>query len=726
MDFPALGQSSATVAVRKVVWRNLYAHWYYRGFRSIVSLQCTTVTNLLFSIVLSSLLLLTDWPRLFIECGGAACQGSIWHYVSNLTSNLFVACFIALYMGYCCYVSLRGALRTYEASVIKESLVAMGITQKEVSGLTWNELVRKVVATKGGGCNLTEEEIAATIMRSENWLVAMIRDGRVIDLTLPWNDNLAVVAPSPHLVLTKTVEFALSFTVLQFIYDQGSTSRGGGGEEGGGGGREELEAEVGTVYKGGFEYQPLLSTEPAPLEDEEEHSDEEEEEEDGDSHVVVVSPTFMAEPRRLKFRFLAVGIVLLFLLPFMSLYMSMQFVLDNLTEWHHNSSYLGPRVISPLYSYQIREYNELPHQLERRVNRATALASEFITHPYFASPTLTHITQSVEYISGSIVAVLLLLSLVGDNILLSLTLSAPQVEKGEEGGPRNLLWALTVFSAVYAASRSLRSTPPSISVNTADRSTSVDRKGKEGRVGREEEESDPRKQQQRQCQALLQEWRRICEGQPGRAINSLTLDGLSASSSLDSPSPVSQAQAQEDKDKEKEWAAVEQSHLWFYRERLQSLFPHRLHLFLQEIFSALHTPLLLLFVLGTDQVCERIARFVAMNKVATHRCGEVFYESAPVVATKGIEGSNEGASIAGQGQGQGQGQRRDDASIVESQSPQRGREGEEGKGGWKEQGQREERESNLRSQRSLLRSVLLEQNIEYTDDPYWRERMVQD
>ena len=76
---------------------------------------------------------------------------------------------------------------------------------------------------EGGGGDLTEEEIVATIMRSENWLVAMIRDGRVF---------------SPHLVLTKTVEFALSFTVLQFIYDQGRNSSGGGG------GREELEAEV--------------------------------------------------------------------------------------------------------------------------------------------------------------------------------------------------------------------------------------------------------------------------------------------------------------------------------------------------------------------------------------------------------------------------------------------------------------------------------------------------
>ena len=64
----------------------------------------------------------------------------------------------------------------------------------------------------------------------------------------------------------------------------------------------------------------------------------------------------------------------------------------------------------------------------------------------------------MEFISGSVVAVLLLLSLAGDNVLLSLTLSSPSVDGSDPHGPgtRNLLWALTVFSAVYASSRGLR------------------------------------------------------------------------------------------------------------------------------------------------------------------------------------------------------------------------------------------------------------------------------
>ena len=61
-------------------------------------------------------------------------------------------------------------------------------------------------------------------------------------------------------------------------------------------------------------------------------------------------------------------------------------------------------------------------------------------------------------------------------------------------------------------------------------------------------------------------------------------------------------------------------------------------------------------------------------------------------------------------------QRLDDAVYVNSPQAAAGEEEEDGK----------EVESNLRSRRSLLRSVLLEQNIEYSNDSYWRERMVQD
>ena len=205
MEFDELGHSSSIVAARKIIrtkdfLRRLYAYWFYQGFRSIVSLQITTACNLLFSIVLSSLLLLTDWAELMNECGKGHCQGSVWHFVSYPNENLFVSVFITLFIGYLSYVGLRGALRIYEASEIQGCLAALGISQVEVAGLTWKELVKKIEVGEvmGGGdkdIQLTEEEIATIIMRSENWLVAMLRDGRVIDLNLTVEQRANCLTP---------------------------------------------------------------------------------------------------------------------------------------------------------------------------------------------------------------------------------------------------------------------------------------------------------------------------------------------------------------------------------------------------------------------------------------------------------------------------------------------------------------------------------------------------
>ena len=127
-------------------------------------------------------------------------------------------------------------------------------------------------------------------------------------------------------------------------------------------------------------------------------------------------------------------------------------------------------------------------------------------------------------------------------------------------------------------------------------------------MGKKGEVDDLRKRQQVECQILLQEWRSVCKEHIDGAVP-LPFDGLDF-----------------------DITAVEPAHLFIYRERLQNLFPHRLHLFMLEIFSAIHTPLLLLLVLGTDDACDRITRFVAVNKVATAKCGEVCKYSAPVTS----------------------------------------------------------------------------------------------
>lgn len=88
-----------------------------------------------------------------------------------------------------------------------------------------------------------------------------------------------------------------------------------------------------------------------------------------------------------------------------------------------------------------REYNELPHIFEARINMSYEGANKFVglfTNGYAAT-----LAKFVAYISGSFVAVLVLVSVIDEAVLLYVRLS-----------DHNLLWFLGIFSGIFAAAAS--------------------------------------------------------------------------------------------------------------------------------------------------------------------------------------------------------------------------------------------------------------------------------
>jgi hypothetical protein len=138
-------------------------------------------------------------------------------------------------------------------------------------------------------------------------------------------------------------------------------------------------------------------------------------------------------------------------------------------EFHNNRDYLGPRKWSPLALWRFREFNELPRIFEQRcggayaraVAAAAAVALMRLCQPLsllrsvnasyepanvyerqFPTPVLSVVGRCVSYVTGSIVSVLLLLTLLDERILLYVRV-----------WDRNLLWYIAVLSAVLAVSR---------------------------------------------------------------------------------------------------------------------------------------------------------------------------------------------------------------------------------------------------------------------------------
>ena len=129
-----------------------------------------------------------------------------------------------------------------------------------------------------------------------------------------------------------------------------------------------------------------------------------------------LSQTFIRDRDGLAASMVMVGATHLALLPFMLVYMLIHFFLENAQQFHAQRQYLGPRQWSPLAVWTFREFNELPHVLEERLQLSLQPANQYIR--LFHNPHLVLLAQCGQYLAGSLIAVLLAVSVVDENILL--------------------------------------------------------------------------------------------------------------------------------------------------------------------------------------------------------------------------------------------------------------------------------------------------------------------
>lgn len=155
-----------------------------------------------------------------------------------------------------------------------------------------------------------------------------------------------------------------------------------------------------------------------------------------------MSTVFLKDVQGLQSRFLLVGIIHILLLPFMIIFMIIHFSLQNIQQFHASKSYLGPRQWSPYAIWKFREFNELKHVFEQRIMKSYQPLNDYL-HT-FHIPYLAVGARCFVYLSGSLLAVLLIVSVIDEAVLLYIHV-----------GDHNLLWYLGVFTAIYGASNSL-------------------------------------------------------------------------------------------------------------------------------------------------------------------------------------------------------------------------------------------------------------------------------
>ena len=149
------------------------------------------------------------------------------------------------------------------------------------------------------------------------------------------------------------------------------------------------------------------------------------------------------KPEALRSRIWYTSILFALLMPFLLLFMTMMFILKQLDRFSNSNSELyraSSRECSLRTKWMLREYNELQETHTRRLQQASSDADQYLNH--FTNPLTETLGRFVGFVSGSIVGVLLVLTLIDSNILLYITL-----------GEKTLVWHLALWSAILTLSR---------------------------------------------------------------------------------------------------------------------------------------------------------------------------------------------------------------------------------------------------------------------------------
>ena len=149
---------------------------------------------------------------------------------------------------------------------------------------------------------------------------------------------------------------------------------------------------------------------------------------------------------KLKSKFIIMGFVNLFFSFFIFLFQIIYFIIDNIDDFYSNKYVLGPRRYTILARHKFRNYNELPHYFENRLNKSMKHSIEYIKQ--FESPVLTVLGNFFTIITGTFICFFVILSILDESILLYVRFL-----------DRTLLFYMGIATAISNLSRSFVRSP---------------------------------------------------------------------------------------------------------------------------------------------------------------------------------------------------------------------------------------------------------------------------
>lgn len=161
------------------------------------------------------------------------------------------------------------------------------------------------------------------------------------------------------------------------------------------------------------------------------------------NHKYQLRPAFYLDPNSLKRRFFLCGIGHVIFMPFLLFFMTLYFSLQNAYDWKSTKNYLGPREWALAAKWTLREFNELPHLFEQRMEPSYDAAEKYLKL-FRQNEIITAIGRILVFLGGSLGAVLFAFAAMNDAILLHVKIA-----------DWNLLWYAGVVAATYSTGKAM-------------------------------------------------------------------------------------------------------------------------------------------------------------------------------------------------------------------------------------------------------------------------------
>ena len=154
----------------------------------------------------------------------------------------------------------------------------------------------------------------------------------------------------------------------------------------------------------------------------------------------MIKKEFLNDKSILQQRFRTMAMLNLLMSPFVMVFVVSYFFLQNAEHFYRHPVSVGARQWSLYARWTIREFNELEHHLNTRLDASHKAAKKYVLQ--FPTPMHTQIAKFVAYIAGSFAATCLAIGVI----------SGPILERSLPSG-QNFIWYTAFFGLILAISR---------------------------------------------------------------------------------------------------------------------------------------------------------------------------------------------------------------------------------------------------------------------------------